>query len=69
MLETAQKRAALGEVEARHLEIIKLEANIRVCSYILTHQFVQNFYYLLHIQELHDMFYDMALLVEEQVKL
>ena len=24
-------------------------------------------YYLLHIQELHDMFYDMALLVEEQV--
>lgn len=77
MLESAQKRAALGEVEARHLEIVKLEANIRVWIFD-THAInqISTVIYLtiylanstlLHIQELHDMFYDMALLVEEQV--
>ena len=30
MLVTAQKRAALGECEARHKEILVLEQNIRV---------------------------------------
>lgn len=30
MLVTAQKRAALGECEARHKEILELEQNIRV---------------------------------------
>ena len=30
LVDTAQKRQALNEVEARHLEIIQLEANIRV---------------------------------------
>jgi len=30
LLDTAQKRAALGEVEARHMEIMHLEANIMV---------------------------------------
>jgi t-SNARE complex subunit (syntaxin) len=48
MVQTAQRRQALGEVEARHMEILRLEADIR---------------------ELHDMFYDMALLVEEQGEL
>jgi t-SNARE complex subunit (syntaxin) len=48
MVQTAQRRQALGEVEARHREILRLEADIR---------------------ELHDMFYDMALLVEEQGEL
>lgn len=48
MVQTAQRRQALGEVEARHQEILRLEADIR---------------------ELHDMFYDMALLVEEQGEL
>lgn len=45
LIDTAQKRKALGEIEARHQEILQLEENIR---------------------ELHEMFYDMALLVEEQ---
>ena len=48
MVESAQTRQALGEVEARHREILRLEADIR---------------------ELHDMFYYMALLVEEQGEL
>ena len=30
LVDTAQKRQALNEVEARHMEIIQLEANIRV---------------------------------------
>ncbi|CAI8048952.1 Syntaxin-1B [Geodia barretti] len=47
LVDTAQKRQALNEVEARHKEIMQLEANIR---------------------ELHDMFLDIAILVEEQVK-
>lgn len=45
LIDTAQKRQALGEIEARHQEILHLEENIK---------------------ELHDMFYDMAILVEEQ---
>ena len=45
LIDTAQKRQALGEIEARHLEIMNLEQNIR---------------------ELHEMFYDLAVLVEEQ---
>lgn len=48
LIDTAQKRQALNEVEARHVEIMQLEANIR---------------------ELHEMFYDMALLVDEQGEL
>ena len=30
MVQTAQRRQALGEVEARHMEILRLEADIRV---------------------------------------
>ena len=30
MVQTAQRRQALGEVEARHREILRLEADIRV---------------------------------------
>jgi len=30
LIDTAQKRQALGEIEARHLEIMQLEQNIRV---------------------------------------
>ncbi len=30
VLEVAQKKSVLGEVEARHQEIVQLEANIRV---------------------------------------
>ena len=40
--------------------------------YTKTHQLfipLQNLLFILHIQELHDMFYDMALLVEEQVNI
>ncbi|CAI8048950.1 Syntaxin-1B [Geodia barretti] len=48
LVDTAQKRQALNEVEARHKEIMQLEANIR---------------------ELHDMFLDIAILVEEQGEL
>ncbi|XP_003387901.1 PREDICTED: syntaxin-1A-like [Amphimedon queenslandica] len=45
LTQTAQKRQALDEVEARKREILQLEENIK---------------------ELHDMFYDMMLLVESQ---
>lgn len=31
LLVTAQKKAALGECEARHQELLKLEQNIKVC--------------------------------------
>lgn len=30
LIDTAQKRQALGEIEARHQEILRLEENIRV---------------------------------------
>ena len=81
MVQSAQRRQALGEVEARHREILRLEADIRVrCIYILTLLYRMHMYVCMvglyctdtysntyiH-QELHDMFYDMALLVEEQV--
>ena len=39
MVQSAQRRQALGEVEARHKEILRLEADIRVrctvvCMYV-----------------------------------
>lgn len=37
VLVTAQKRAALGECEARHQEILQLEQNIRVRNTNLLH--------------------------------
>jgi t-SNARE complex subunit (syntaxin) len=46
--DTQQARQTLADIEARHNDIIKLEASIR---------------------ELHDMFMDMAMLVESQVRL
>lgn len=45
VIETQQARQALGDIEARHRDIINLEKSI---------------------QELHDMFVDMAMLVESQ---
>ena len=47
MVETAQVKQSLAEIEARHGDIIKLEKSIK---------------------ELHDMFIDMAALVQTQVK-
>ena len=35
--DTAQKRQALSEVEARHMEITQLEAEIRVCPIHILH--------------------------------
>jgi len=46
VIETQQARQALGDIEARHRDIINLEKSI---------------------QELHEMFVDMAMLVESQV--
>ena len=45
--DTQQARQTLADIEARHNDILKLEASIR---------------------ELHDMFMDMAMLVESQVR-
>ncbi|XP_077995798.1 syntaxin-like isoform X2 [Glandiceps talaboti] len=45
IMDTQQAKQALGDIEARHNDIIKLESSIR---------------------ELHDMFMDMAMLVEQQ---
>ena len=47
MVETAQAKQSLADIEARHGDIMKLEKSIR---------------------ELHDMFMDMAALVQTQVK-
>jgi len=47
MMDTAQAKQTLADIEARHADIIKLESSIK---------------------ELHDMFMDMAMLVESQVK-
>ena len=47
MVETAQAKQSLADIEARHGDIMKLEKSIR---------------------ELHDMFIDMAALVQTQVK-
>jgi len=47
MVETAQAKQSLADIEARHGDIIKLEKSIK---------------------ELHDMFIDMAALVQTQVK-
>lgn len=46
MMDTAQAKQTLADIEARHADIIKLESSIK---------------------ELHDMFMDMAMLVESQV--
>ena len=46
MMDTAQAKQTLADIEARHADIIKLETSIK---------------------ELHDMFMDMAMLVESQV--
>ena len=46
IMDTAQAKQTLADIEARHNDIIKLESSIR---------------------ELHDMFMDMAMLVESQV--
>jgi t-SNARE complex subunit (syntaxin) len=46
MVETAQAKQSLADIEARHGDIMKLEKSIR---------------------ELHDMFIDMAALVQTQV--
>ena len=46
MVETAQAKQSLADIEARHGDIIKLEKSIK---------------------ELHDMFIDMAALVQTQV--
>ncbi len=35
LIDTAQKRQALGEIEARHKEILDLEENIKVIYIIL----------------------------------
>jgi len=48
MMDTAQAKQTLADIEARHADIIKLESSIK---------------------ELHDMFMDMAMLVESQVML
>jgi t-SNARE complex subunit (syntaxin) len=48
MVETAQAKQSLADIEARHGDIMKLEKSIR---------------------ELHDMFIDMAALVQTQVKI
>ncbi len=48
MMDTAQAKQTLADIEARHADIIKLESSIK---------------------ELHDMFMDMAMLVESQVTL
>merc|ERR1712210_367934 len=45
MMDTAQAKQTLADIEARHADIIKLETSIK---------------------ELHDMFMDMAMLVESQ---
>ena len=47
IMDSAAARQTLVEIEARHMDIIKLEASIK---------------------ELHDMFLDMAVLVESQVR-
>ena len=47
MMDTAQAKQTLADIEARHADIIKLETSIK---------------------ELHDMFMDMAMLVESQVQ-
>jgi len=47
MMDTAQAKQTLADIEARHADIIKLETSIK---------------------ELHDMFMDMAMLVESQVR-
>ena len=47
IMDTAQAKQTLADIEARHADIIKLETSIK---------------------ELHDMFMDMAMLVESQVK-
>jgi t-SNARE complex subunit (syntaxin) len=47
MVETAQAKQSLADIEARHGDIIKLEKSIK---------------------ELHDMFIDMAALVQTQVE-
>ncbi len=47
MVETAQAKQSLADIEARHGDIIKLEKSIK---------------------ELHDMFIDMAALVQTQVR-
>lgn len=47
MVETAQAKQSLADIEARHGDIMKLEKSIK---------------------ELHDMFIDMAALVQTQVK-
>ncbi len=46
IMDTAQAKQTLADIEARHADIIKLETSIK---------------------ELHDMFMDMAMLVESQV--
>ena len=46
IMDTAQAKQTLADIEARHADIIKLETSIK---------------------ELHDMFIDMAMLVESQV--
>ena len=48
MMDTAQAKQTLADIEARHADIIKLETSIK---------------------ELHDMFMDMAMLVESQVRI
>lgn len=48
MVETAQAKQSLADIEARHGDIIKLEKSIK---------------------ELHDMFIDMAALVQTQVRI
>jgi t-SNARE complex subunit (syntaxin) len=48
MVETAQAKQSLADIEARHGDIIKLEKSIK---------------------ELHDMFIDMAALVQTQVNI
>ena len=61
----------LSEVEARHLEILRLEENIRVSLCYIRHWKISNSICLpllfCNLQELHDMFYDLALLVHDQV--
>lgn len=48
MVETAQAKQSLADIEARHGDIMKLEKSIK---------------------ELHDMFIDMAALVQTQVRI
>ncbi|MPC99049.1 Syntaxin-1A [Portunus trituberculatus] len=47
MMETAQERQRLADIEERHQEIMKLENSLR---------------------ELHDLFMDVAVLVQSQVR-